>query len=163
MNSLAQWGPIISAGATLFVGFMVALIAYRQWRVAHEKLIVDLFDKRFAVYNDAREAVRGFWLVQGDELEKRIHHNEQITKLHEVGRRARFLFGREVAEKIKVARDALIDATSFEYSLTPHDELSADERKRRSLAVANAHKIAAKFPEELASAVEKYMQITRAL
>ncbi|MES0128148.1 hypothetical protein [Mesorhizobium sp. M0029] len=172
MCTFAQWGPIISALTTLVVGMMVAAIAYRQWRVAHEKLIVDLFDKRFSVYNDARDAVRAFWYppnfddpfevkkAAGDAI-KIGHENTQIVKLHEVGRRARFLFDSDVAEKIKAVRDALIHYST--HDATPWDELEQEKKRHLSQKYVEAQKASNEFPEELARACEKYMRITRAL
>jgi hypothetical protein len=43
--------PIIAAIAAGFAG----MIAYRQWRTARDKLKMDLFDKRYAVYLAYRE------------------------------------------------------------------------------------------------------------
>jgi hypothetical protein len=41
--------------ATLFLSIAVAIIAALQWRVAHNKLRLDLFDRRYQVYDATRK------------------------------------------------------------------------------------------------------------
>jgi hypothetical protein len=41
--------------ATLIVGCLVAFIAWQQWQVAQNKLRLDLFDRRYKVYNATRD------------------------------------------------------------------------------------------------------------
>jgi hypothetical protein len=48
-------GPI----ATLIVGCAVAFIAWQQWQVANSKLRLDLFDRRYKVYDATRKFVAG--------------------------------------------------------------------------------------------------------
>jgi hypothetical protein len=42
---------------TAFIAAVVAFIAFLQWQTAREKVLLDLFDKRFAVYDELRTAV----------------------------------------------------------------------------------------------------------
>jgi hypothetical protein len=42
---------------TAFIAAIVAVIAFLQWRTAREKVLLDLFDKRFAVYDELRAVV----------------------------------------------------------------------------------------------------------
>ena len=39
---------------TAFIAAVVAVIAILQWNTAREKVLLDLFDKRFAVYDELR-------------------------------------------------------------------------------------------------------------
>ena len=41
---------IVQALTTLVLGCVAAYIAWRQWRTSHYRLVFDLFEKRFAVY-----------------------------------------------------------------------------------------------------------------
>jgi hypothetical protein len=41
--------------STLFLSVAVVVIAVLQWRVAHNKLRLDLFDRRYKVYEAARK------------------------------------------------------------------------------------------------------------
>jgi hypothetical protein len=46
-----EW--IIAAGTATFV----ALVGYFQWRTAEQKAVLDLFDRRHAIYEIVRKAV----------------------------------------------------------------------------------------------------------
>jgi hypothetical protein len=50
----AQWANFI---ATVSIAGFAGLIGYRQWRTAHEQVVLDLFERRMAVYDAAREVV----------------------------------------------------------------------------------------------------------
>ena len=47
--------PYLAPSATLIVGLSVAFIAWQQWRVARNKLRMDLFDRRYKVYEATRQ------------------------------------------------------------------------------------------------------------
>ncbi len=84
-----RWGQIIS---TAIIGTIVAWIAWRQWKTAHEKVKLDLFDRRFAVFMDVREIVS-----QGgmrDRLSDQGLPNEVVA-------RGRFLFGPEILKQLE--------------------------------------------------------------
>ena len=49
-----HWTQIMTALLTPMIAGIAILIAYRQWKTAHEKLKFDRFDRRFAVYDTAR-------------------------------------------------------------------------------------------------------------
>ena len=49
-----HWTQVLSALLTPTIAVLVAIIAYRQWRTAQNRLKFDLFDRRFAVYDAAR-------------------------------------------------------------------------------------------------------------
>lgn len=49
---------ILPAFATLIVGLIAALIAYQQWRLSHNKLKLDLFEKRYKVYGHFRKFIQ---------------------------------------------------------------------------------------------------------
>jgi hypothetical protein len=50
--------PVVTA----IIAALVAVIAWLQWRTAQEKVLLDLFDRRFAVYEELR-AIIGQHLV----------------------------------------------------------------------------------------------------
>lgn len=45
------WQPL----ATCFVGFWVAVIAFYQMKVAHDKLRLDLYDRRYRIYDATKK------------------------------------------------------------------------------------------------------------
>lgn len=48
----------LKALTPLVIGLLVFLIAWCQWRTAHAKLKLDLFDRRFTVYMGTRNLIR---------------------------------------------------------------------------------------------------------
>jgi hypothetical protein len=51
------WIQILQGLLTPAIALAVGVIAFMQWRTAHQKVVLDLFDRRLAVYTTAREAV----------------------------------------------------------------------------------------------------------
>jgi hypothetical protein len=49
-----HWTQVLAALLTPTIAVFGSFIAYRQWRTAQKKLKLDLFEKRFAVYDAAR-------------------------------------------------------------------------------------------------------------
>lgn len=84
---------------TFFLALFAAMIAYRQWRTAHQRLVFDLFERRMRIFDDAREVLNGV-IRAGDA------QDHQVVEFSRVAERARFLFGDEVVlyiEDIKLA------------------------------------------------------------
>jgi hypothetical protein len=61
-------GTVIAAGAAAFVAFrlgksqaesarMQAQVAMRNWQTANERVVLDLFERRLAIYEGARHVV----------------------------------------------------------------------------------------------------------
>ena len=78
----------IAAGA---IAVFAAAIAYGQYLTARQKLALDLFEKRFAVFMDVRNIISE--IIQHGSLQ-----NEGFPK--EVLARAKFLFGKDVVDEI---------------------------------------------------------------
>jgi hypothetical protein len=77
-----------AAVVALVIGLIAAGIAYRQWRVAQAKLKLDLFNKRYEIFETVwRELSRP---IVGPPLEA---SNVNLTNLLP---QAEFLFGREI-------------------------------------------------------------------
>lgn len=75
LEVLGNLGPLI-------VAIMVAYIAWRQWRTSHEKLKLDLHQKRFEIW-EGFEAVRAALQIEGhisDEVRIRLAQASRETK-----------------------------------------------------------------------------------
>jgi len=74
MNQLPRWMEYVQALAPTVVAIIAALIAgyiaWRQWRTAHYRLCLDMFEKRFAVYEAIKNIINTAYLhggvTQGD-------------------------------------------------------------------------------------------------
>src|SRR2546426_4594540 len=83
--------------ATLFLSVAVVIIAALQWRVADNKLRLDLFDRRYKVYN----ATRKFLSVI---LREAKFTNSELFEFYAGISDAEFLFGADVAEHLEKIR-----------------------------------------------------------
>lgn len=81
-----QWGQVIGVAAISGLG---AWIAYKQARIATAKLNLDLYDRRFKVFEAARAFLNGF-LIQGKFTQ------EELTKFTTGTSEAIFLFDEKV-------------------------------------------------------------------
>lgn len=57
MNCEPDWSSVVSSLLVPVIAVLGAVIAYRQWRVAQNKLKLDLFDRRFAIFDAARKLI----------------------------------------------------------------------------------------------------------
>lgn len=73
MTCEPHWTAYLSALLVPTVAVLGAFIAYRQWRTAQNKLKLELFEKRFAVYDSARKLISSILTsgkVQNEEMYK---------------------------------------------------------------------------------------------
>lgn len=74
---------------TPLIAIIVACISYQQWRTNQRKLKLDLYDRRFRVYEAAKEVILDFPIDYDSKL---------LKKLYEGSVSADFLFGKEIPE-----------------------------------------------------------------
>lgn len=86
-----QWATIFSALLTPTVAGFGLFIAYRQWAVARNKLKHDLFERRFKVYEAARNLLAAI-MTSGKAKD------EDVWKFKSATREAKWLLNEEVAE-----------------------------------------------------------------
>jgi hypothetical protein len=94
MTAIPYWIQILQALLTPVIATAVGIIGFMQWRTAHQKVVLDLFDRRLAVYSKLRHAV------------SKIMTSGQVTEqtdrlLLEAEDEATFLFGPEVPSYIR--------------------------------------------------------------
>jgi hypothetical protein len=90
----------------LAIACAVGYIAWRQWKTAHDKLKLDLFEKRFAIWTSVQEFLNDI-LHNMDVDHPRISHFVWETN------NAKFLFGSEVDEYLELIRKKAIDLISI--------------------------------------------------
>jgi hypothetical protein len=78
-------GPTVVA---IVIGAIAAGIAYRQWQTAHQKLMVDMFDRRIEFFNATLDLVKGYLV--------RRNVDEAVFGLSDIKMRSRYLFGPRV-------------------------------------------------------------------
>ena len=101
---------------TAFIALIVALISALQWITARQKVVLDLFDKRFALYDELRKVIERY----GGDGPK----TNDIEKFAQAVSRAQFLFGAEVTEYLKDRMQDLIR----EFVLRKRGQSTSEER-----------------------------------
>lgn len=107
--------------ATSIISCLVLVVAYMQWRTNHQKVVLDLFEKRLQVYSAVKQSV-------GEYLNTSEGNDNAVTqfKMEELRNSARFLFGREVSDHIrnlkeKIARHTYLDRQVGRQSVTQRE------------------------------------------
>ena len=95
--------PYLAPSATLIVGLSVAYIAWQQWQVARSKLRLELFDRRYKVF----EATRKFLAVILRDA--RCFEDSQLFEFNAGTSDAEFLFGSEVVDYLAEIRKRSLD------------------------------------------------------
>ena len=91
MNPDPHWTTYLAALLTPTVAVLGSFIAYRQWRLAQNKLKLDLFDRRFSVYEAARTLLASI-MTSGKAKD------EEVFKFMVATREAKWLLNASVAE-----------------------------------------------------------------
>jgi hypothetical protein len=91
MQPEIHWTAYLSALLTPTVAVLGSFIAYRQWRLAQNKLKLDLFDRRFAVYEAARALLASI-MTSGKAKD------EELFKFMSATREAKWLLDTAIAK-----------------------------------------------------------------
>jgi hypothetical protein len=83
--------------ATFFLSVAVGIVAWLQWRVAHSKLRLDLFDRRYKVYEATQKFVDS---INNDPA----HVGSYLNDFNAGTSNAEFLFDADVLNYIKLVR-----------------------------------------------------------
>jgi hypothetical protein len=110
---------------TAFIAAIVAVIAFLQWQTAREKVLLDLFDKRFAVYDELRAVVGRRHTTGIDQT--------AIFDFKRAASRAQFLFSSEVQTFLK-EREADLIREMIERTVQPRP---SPEDQREAVDAAN--------------------------
>jgi hypothetical protein len=117
-------GPL----ATLLVGCGVGFIAWQQWKVSHDKLRLDLFDRRYKVFDSTR-------IFLSVILKNARFDDSQFFEFCAGISDVEFLFGKDVVDYLTQIRTKALDARAH------HEALETipvgDERSRRVNAKQN--------------------------
>lgn len=92
---------------------IAGLIAYRQWRTAHDKLRLDLFDKRFNIY-------RAYFRASAAALGRWPDRNDVLIEFTSLKGQSRFLFGSDASQFIE---QAMLEIAGLISELETRDEM----------------------------------------
>jgi len=120
---LEKFAPaLIALLVGLFATGITWKIAHRQWKTAHDKLRLDLFDKRFALFEDyfsATTAALSKW-PNRDELFRKFARHRGISK---------FLFEEDIANLVEQTIEAIVRLEILEHRVSqPSSDTNLDEK-----------------------------------
>ena len=121
-----HWTAQVSAFALPLIAVIGAIIAYRQWRTAQNKLKLELFERRMEVYGAARELL-GHITRTG-----KISLDEQFTYLGKI-QSAKWLFGPEVVQHLDELWEKSADLEMHQSMLSDSDRNDPERAKHIKL------------------------------
>src|ERR1700719_336682 len=101
---------IIQVLSTAIIGAIAVFVAWRQWSTSHHRLVLDLFDRRFHVYQDLARAI-------ADAVNKPNAEIKDLANFDTATQTARFLFGSEVHSYLTTVRKALVRVISISHAI----------------------------------------------
>ena len=96
-----------AAIATTVIAAVVAYFAYQQWRIAQQKVALDIFEKRLARFDAMIDALLPV-------LQSGTVRPEDVNAFARAQKGAKFLFGAEVEERIGATFSSLNRLVSLE-------------------------------------------------
>jgi len=100
MEHVPLWIQVAQALATPAIAALAVIIGLGQWRTARQRVVLDLFDKRWAVLIDLRSTI-------AEVLREGRVNMGQSFEFARAMDRASFLFGPEVVQYLKSIHAAL--------------------------------------------------------
>jgi hypothetical protein len=142
----------MTAWIALLVSIAVALVGFFSWRTAHQKMILDIFEKRFAVYEDLIQ-------LMSVQIRESYLRDEDFHKFVRALDRAKFLFGRDVSDYLHRVQEDLAEARRVERDdRIPRNE-NAHEVERDLERYTALHGRLAKFYADADLLFVPYMKI----
>ncbi len=115
----------MNAWATTIISGLVLIVAFMQWRTAHQKVLLDLFEKRLMVFEKVKKAV-------GHIVESEAAAANKL--LMEAFDAAAFLFGKEVQDHIDRIWTLHQSLASIDAKLENRTLAKADDDQHRRLS-----------------------------
>jgi hypothetical protein len=140
----------IFAAIGIVIAFGVAAIGYFQWRTAHQRIISDLFERRFEAYEQIRRAIFDYApMLQVT--------NETLKLFITAQTRAKFLFGDEVLVYLEARYKDLVTVNTFR-GLTPTPTQDYQDQQRE---LHDADRRLVALPTELDALLIPYMRMNQ--
>ena len=116
---------------TLFLSTAVVVIALQQWRVADNKLRLDLFDRRYKVYDTTRKFLA---IIIRDAT----FTDSQLFEFYGGTSDAEFLFRADVVEYLSKIRNRAVDMQAAQQLFEP---LPVGDERSRHVQAAHDHRL----------------------
>jgi hypothetical protein len=154
---LAQMPAMAQVLTTIVLGGIAAYIAYRQWRTAHHRIVLDLFDKRYQVYDALRSAMNPIYVAGAAT-------DDDFFAFTRAADRARLLFGSDVNEFLSQTRQRInrlvLDGKMIKSHYEGHPVQDFHGHVDSEATIMSR---LTKFDQELTDAVRPYLWMTHKL
>lgn len=101
MSSLPAWIQYLQALATPAIALLAIVIGMIQWRTAHQRAVLDLFDRRMGTYEALNAAISMIMRDGRATVEVLAAFDRAFVK-------APFLFGEEVTDFLEETRQRIV-------------------------------------------------------
>ncbi len=158
---LPDWLLYVQALGPTLIALAVAYVAFRQWRtaeasrkIANDKLVLDLFDRRFAWYSAVKEH-----LFKPLNPDSQSSADNAFTAFYRLLEEAHFLFGPEVQERLRPISESAMELSMIGHTLgrDQNRESKRQQELRRYTPLASA------LREDLPSLLAPYMKMDQKL
>lgn len=120
----------LAALLTPTIAVAAAVIAYLQWRTAHHRVMLDLFDRRMAVYEKVRQSIR---LINTSGKVS----DESDMLLLEAENEAAFLFAADIQEYLRDLWAIYVNSRSLARENGYQGEQASEQRLKLMQAVSD--------------------------
>ncbi|QYM72455.1 hypothetical protein K1X45_13390 [Pseudochrobactrum sp. Wa41.01b-1] len=155
MTTLPSWIVILQALLTPTIAAVAGLVAFLQWRTAHQKVMLDLFDRRIQVYEEVNAAV----IYAITEHGKFVSFNA-TRRLSKSWGDSRFLFGKEVSDAILVVID---DVAKYGHNLRhlERNNINPDQKYKTAEIIEELEKKLEEFREPFTALCLPYIHMNQ--
>jgi hypothetical protein len=146
----------LQALAVPAIALLAAVIAVFQWRTAHYKVVIDLFDRRMTIYADCCKVLETIIISPNTTTD------QDCLKFKVASANAEFLFGDEVIEHFKQIEDAILDIATYSTELKSAN--AGQDRHDLVVKMRSSIEIIGMFyKEEFRPLLRPYMRLKRGL
>ena len=142
---------IIQVLSTAIIGTVAVVVAWRQWSTSHHRLVLDLFGRRFQVYQELARAI-------ADAANKPNAEIADLANFDTATQTARFLFGPEVHDYLSTVRQALVLVISIGHAMAAIP-VDAPQRKDAEAAMLDNLNQLNGFYGRLSEMVTPYLRL----
>lgn len=115
---------LFTAALSPIIAIAVTLIAYRQFKIENDKLKLDLYEKRFKVYQAIIELLSIIFSKDDISLEEIVQFSIKTNE-------SRFLFEREIPDHIETIRIKAIGLRQLEYKIKQKTNFETSEMQKK--------------------------------
>jgi acyl transferase domain-containing protein len=146
---LPAWMQWVQAIAVLAIACLGAWIAYQQARIAAARLDFDLFEKRYAVFEGARD-----FLIKG--LQSQEFETTEIIRFNVSTADAVFLFDEQVVDYLNRLRERVVRLKTLNDRIK-----TVKNEKIRNASIDSAEKMTLELGQEMPVMIENFRPYMR--